>query len=133
MPLKALSLRPSKPNDTTPVNIKPVNPNHARRGRSSSCIHKSQKSTSTPATVRISEGSRDSQFIGGSVIIRKAFSCQRSVLLPLPVGEGWGEGYWSRASAVRPLTLSLSHKGRGNLVSNALGLPKGCHSCQGCL
>src|SRR5206468_12355456 len=31
------------------------------------------------------------------------------------VGEGWGEGCCGYAHIVRPLTLSLSRKGRGNL------------------
>jgi len=30
------------------------------------------------------------------------------------VGEGWGEGLSSYVPAIRPLTLSLSHKGRGD-------------------
>src|SRR5713101_6701355 len=73
MPLKALSLRPNSPNDTTAVNTKPVRPNQARSGRSWSFIHKSQKSTNIPVIVRIRPGSNDSQLTGGKVIIASMF------------------------------------------------------------
>ena len=42
-------------------------------------------------------------------------SLHRFFSLSRRVGEGWGEGCCGYANIVRPLTLSLSRTGRGNL------------------
>jgi len=41
-------------------------------------------------------------------IYRAFFSLSRKA------GEGWGKGQYDRTLALYPLTLSLSHKGRGD-------------------
>src|SRR5262245_20559913 len=80
VPLKALSCLHSKQYDTTAVKIKPATPIQARRGRCSSVNHRSQRSVIVPVNVGMREGSSDNQLTGGSVIIGKVSSSQRSAI-----------------------------------------------------
>jgi len=55
-----------------------------------------------PLTLSLSLGERETVIQSGRIILRAAFGLRPKPVLPLPEGEGWGEGEESVGIVPRP-------------------------------